>query len=273
MNAAQMFGTCRERYKRKENPEAVNENLAFVNDTAYTEYISGTGWVWKSLDGTHVMKVVERDEWGYSAVPGDMPWGRFRRNNFGTDRPASLFCDHTHVNESGELYMRLGFMSSNGDKSYTDTIFSIMDKAAGTVDIEVGCAIARPANSQWHSMAPFVKYTDALGGTQTIQMDPIQAYSAAGRGWQNTYELRIYIPAKEKNEPARIVLNQLRNQNFTVEKIGEGTAGKGYMDKAGEKQLAWMSKVIGGAQGEATCAPGRLGIGNLIKYALPTRST
>ena len=264
MNSSQIFGTCRERYRRKVNPEAINENLSFPGVQGNFDNPSdGSPWMWWNTGRTEYLRLEGgSNEWRLVATAGMAH--STRRNPANGSSSAKMYLNHNHENQTGELYLRLMFVSLVTPGNMTHPIFSIIDKDSGLLDLSVeGKLEGQGADAKCTFI---VTYRDANGDPFTYQTEKLPLYTTA---YHNYFDMRIFIPAPESGDVARIVLREFRGLTTEVEYKMTGTEGKGFYDKPGPKQIAWMSTVDGAKQGVAGINPMRLGIGNLIKYALP----
>lgn len=271
MDAGQLFPTCREGYRLKKNPEKANENVAFLSSNAYRDTTSPPRLKWRQMNGDGEFIITDFSaSWkvGSSTFGG---WEMLSRSTPAQEAPATTATyKHQHENPTGELYVRLGChtgVNPGGDGTYYP-LFSITDDGDAEPNFKVGAVLKGKYTDTLVTL--MITYKDGDGAERVITIPEFMHAPSGPGSYRNFYDMRIYIPGRAENKPARVTLEFMRGASAPlVEVVLAGTEGKGFNDKAGLKHMSWFSDRADGKQGMAPLGFGRLGIGNKIHEALP----
>lgn len=270
MRASQLFAVCRERFRRARNPQAVNENLSFIIMPGL-QTLPGHGelgqWMQNNATGTPAEFAVgpadtPQSRWTFQPL-GDFPyWRRLKAATANQGGIDSMILEYDHGEPTGELYLRCVFRlgPQPPDAGSALTIFSIRDVATGGIEAVLEVE-PRPTG---HIFS--VSYIDKNGQGQMIASEEIPRTSPGGTV-SFIYDVRVGIYGVEKELPYIHVYRP--EGKFSYVSYLQGEPGSGFIDTPGKKRMAWCSSEPDGLIPAGDIRPVRLGVGNLIKEALP----
>ena len=272
MRASQMFGVCRERFRRDRNPQSINENVSFVmlpSRLALPSPASAGFWYQNNANpGETPEKFVvtpntsEGAKWTFATTGSFRAWRRLDANKAGHGNECSMLLVHDHRRPTSEIYVRciVGINLPPVDAESTLPVFSLHDVLTQKRELLI------TAERRAMSMVIKVEYEDKNGVARSIRTEGIP-HTVNGLA-SYSYDIRVGLHGLD--ESAKPFLQVIRpDSKFSYVSYLEGAPGSGYGDMAGAKSLCWCSDRVDGMIPAGDLRPSRLGIGNLIKEALP----
>lgn len=266
MDAGQIFPTCREGYRLKKNPEKANENVAFLAANQYWKNPKvATQGEWQSFNSPDKMLTnVGTNAWMITTGPYGDYIVRPIINSVSQD---FLNVKHMHVNETGELYLRLQFHIGqlyNDQNGKRQAIFSICPEGRPYDHPDVAVYLIPASDVAFTIRFEWIAADGSLVGVDGPHM-------IRSRDSYRVMDWRLYIPAPEKGEKGYARGRFLSSVSYTfgADFDPADTPPLGFKDTAEEKRIAWCAIGSQFVQQWNTISPMRLGIGNKINEALP----
>lgn len=273
MRASQLFAVCRERFRRVRNPMAVNENLSFVvvagNETLPNATQAGK-WLQNNPNpGDEPDYLIvgpnssQGQRWTYNLGAAFPHWRRLGETVEGNGDKDSMVGIHNHRVPTGELYARIVVMIRNNppDGLRYGPLLSIHDVLTGQREFLI----------EYETIGVMklfrAIYKDKAGVDRTIQSEPVPM-APDGGAFHYIYDIRVGLHGVDGSlEPFLQVFRPESRMSYVT--TLDDAPGSGYSDLKGVKMIAVLSGNINGLIPASQIRISRVGIGNLVKEALP----